>query len=77
MPDATAPCPCGSQQTFENCCQPLLAGMAFADTAEALMRSRYSAFSTGNIDYLIDCQLHLIGGFSSLSRSSQTKDQQE
>ncbi len=54
MPDATAPCPCGSQQTFENCCQPLLAGVAYADTAEALMRSRYSAFSTDNIDYLID-----------------------
>lgn len=53
MTDANAPCPCGSQKLFSECCQPLLSEEVLADTAEALMRSRYSAFATGNIDYLI------------------------
>jgi SEC-C motif domain protein len=45
-------CPCGSKQPFENCCAPYLAGSKLPPTAEALMRSRYVAFSKGNIDYL-------------------------
>lgn len=44
-------CHCGSGRPFDDCCGPYLAG-APAPTAEALMRSRYSAFATGNIDYL-------------------------
>lgn len=52
-PDSSSPCPCGSQRPFSDCCQPLLSNEAYAKTAEALMRSRYSAFATGNIDYLI------------------------
>ena len=46
-------CMCGSQRQYANCCGPYLAGEAIAPTAEALMRSRYSAFYQGNIDYLI------------------------
>lgn len=44
---------CGSQRQYANCCGPYLAGEATAPTAEALMRSRYSAFCQGNLDYLI------------------------
>lgn len=44
-------CPCGSGQDFEACCNPLLNGGA-APTAEALMRSRYTAFIQGNFAYL-------------------------
>jgi len=54
LPLPNAACPCGSQQNFDVCCQPLLNGQANATTAEALMRSRYSAFATGNIEYLIE-----------------------
>jgi len=36
-------CPCGSGLAFDACCGPIIAG-APAATAEALMRSRYSAF---------------------------------
>lgn len=36
-------CPCGSHLPFETCCGPILAG-APAPTAEALMRSRYTAY---------------------------------
>lgn len=52
MTDSTAPCPCTSGKTFGECCGPYLAGEKPAPTAEALMRSRYSAYATGNIDYL-------------------------
>ncbi len=45
-------CPCGSGKTLDACCGPYLSGAAPAPTAEALMRSRYSAFATKNIDYL-------------------------
>ena len=44
-------CPCGSGRTFDACCGPIIGGIP-APTAEALMRSRYSAFATGNVDYL-------------------------
>lgn len=44
-------CSCGSGRGFDECCGPLLAGAA-APTAEALMRSRYSAFTVANVDYL-------------------------
>ncbi len=45
-------CPCTSGKSFADCCGPFLDGKALPPTAEALMRSRYSAFATGNIDYL-------------------------
>lgn len=44
-------CACGSGRELDQCCGPLLAGTA-APTAEALMRSRYTAFTTRNTDYL-------------------------
>ena len=46
-------CPCGSGRAFADCCGPLLAGAA-APTAEALMRSRYTAHVRGAIDYIVD-----------------------
>ena len=45
-------CPCGSGRTYAGCCGPLHAGTAHAATAEALMRSRYSAFVLGRVGYL-------------------------
>ncbi len=44
-------CPCGSQKEYEHCCQPFHNGEV-APTAEQLMRSRYSAFEKGQLDYL-------------------------
>ena len=46
-------CPCGLDAPFESCCEPLINGTRNAETAEALMRSRYSAYATGHIDYII------------------------
>lgn len=45
-------CPCGSP-TYHDCCQPLHEGVP-AVTAEALMRSRFSAFCLKNIEYIIE-----------------------
>lgn len=47
------PCPCGSQQPYADCCEPYLTGKAIAPTAEALMRSRYTAYCKQNLDYLL------------------------
>jgi SEC-C motif-containing protein len=44
-------CPCGSKREFGTCCAPYLAGSP-APTAEALMRSRYTAYTLGNFDYI-------------------------
>lgn len=44
-------CPCGSGAAFDACCQPILADTP-ALTAEALLRSRYSAFVTGNLAHI-------------------------
>ncbi len=45
-------CYCDSNLLFEACCQPLLAGKEKAKSALALMRSRYTAFVMGNLEYL-------------------------
>ncbi|RAU23726.1 hypothetical protein CU669_01070 [Paramagnetospirillum kuznetsovii] len=47
-------CPCGSGQSYSACCEPFITGGAVAPTPEALMRSRYTAFTVVNIDYLHD-----------------------
>jgi len=49
----TNSCPCGSGKTLTHCCGPLLAGDSSAATAEALMRSRYSAFTLQDAAYLL------------------------
>jgi len=46
------PCPCGSGQSYADCCQPYIKGDKDAPTAEALMRSRYSAHVKAEIDYI-------------------------
>jgi SEC-C motif-containing protein len=44
-------CPCGSGREFAVCCEPILKG-APAETAEALMRSRYTAYVKHAYDHL-------------------------
>ena len=46
-------CPCESGQIYDKCCGLFLAGMGFAPTAEALMRSRYTAYVEENAVYMI------------------------
>lgn len=49
---ASSPCPCGRGLAYGQCCGPCHAGVAAAD-AEALMRSRYSAYVLGDAGYLL------------------------
>jgi SEC-C motif-containing protein len=49
---SAADCPCGSGIALDLCCRPYLDGESRAPTAEALMRSRYSAYALGRADYL-------------------------
>lgn len=51
---ATKPCPCGSGNSLANCCLRYIQGDLLAPTAEALMRSRYTAHCLLAIDYLWD-----------------------
>jgi SEC-C motif domain protein len=45
-------CPCGSGASFSACCGRYLDGNALPDTAERLMRSRYTAYVKGQEEYL-------------------------
>lgn len=47
-------CPCGSEKKYESCCDPFLSKKKDPETAEEMMRSRYSAFVANNIDYIMD-----------------------
>jgi SEC-C motif-containing protein len=47
------PCPCTSKKPYDRCCGPFHAGAAAPETAELLMRSRFSAYALGKVDYLI------------------------
>lgn len=46
------PCPCGSGQTYKQCCGQYHNGK-LAPTPEALMRSRFSGYAVGKIDYIM------------------------
>lgn len=44
-------CPCGGQ--YQRCCEPFHNDQSTPSTAEQLMRSRYSAYALGLVDYLV------------------------
>lgn len=46
-------CPCGTGETYGECCGRYLSEGRRAPTAEALMRSRYTAFATAATHYLL------------------------
>ena len=46
-------CPCGKGESIEVCCGPILSAQRQAETAEELMRARYTAYATNNVDFVI------------------------
>jgi SEC-C motif-containing protein len=46
-------CYCGSSNSYKECCEKFINSSQNAPTAEALMRSRYSAYATQAVSYLI------------------------
>lgn len=45
-------CPCGSKKAYTNCCGLFIDAEQIPATPEALMRSRYTAYSQANISYI-------------------------
>ncbi|AMW16298.1 YchJ family protein [Glaesserella parasuis] len=46
-------CPCQSKLAYDECCKPFHFAQKLPITAEELMRSRYSAYTKVNIDYIV------------------------
>ena len=46
-------CPCGLPDELDACCGRFIAGGAAPETAEQLMRSRYTAYVRGAVDYIV------------------------
>jgi SEC-C motif-containing protein len=53
MTENNETCPCGSGTSFADCCEPIIKGTRESETAEQLMRARYSAFVTHAIDFIV------------------------
>lgn len=47
-------CPCGSGKSYSDCCGIYISGRARAPDPEALMRSRYSAYTLQEMPYLLE-----------------------
>lgn len=47
-------CPCQSNKSYADCCQPFHLGIALPKSAEQLMRSRYTAYTQVNIPYIVE-----------------------
>jgi SEC-C motif-containing protein len=45
-------CPCGSGNSYSECCKPIISGDQQAQTAEQLMRARYSAYVHTEMDFI-------------------------
>lgn len=45
-------CPCGTGKNYAECCGVFIEGQQKPLTPEELMRSRYSAYTRANIDYI-------------------------
>lgn len=50
-------CPCCSEKLYSDCCEPYHKKQQNAPTAQALMRSRFSAFAIPNGVYLLNTTL--------------------
>lgn len=46
------PCPCGSDASYDACCEPIIKGKKAAATAEQLMRARYTAHEKVEVDFI-------------------------
>ncbi len=45
-------CPCQSNRNFSVCCEPYIIGEKTAEIPEKLMRSRYTAYTMSDINYI-------------------------
>lgn len=45
-------CLCGSSKTYDKCCGRFISQLKQAGTPEELMRSRYTAYTQANVEYI-------------------------
>lgn len=45
-------CPCGTSKPYAECCEKFISGKEFPETAEELMRSRYTAYQQREFNYI-------------------------
>ncbi len=61
-------CPCGRDLSFSDCCGRFIDDAMVPSTAEDLMRSRYTAYTLANIDYIVKTMVSpAADGFDPLS----------
>ena len=49
-----AECPCGSTIDYSQCCEPYIKGEKDPETAELLLKARYTAYAVGEVDYIAE-----------------------
>ena len=64
-------CPCGSGRAYAACCAPFVEDGLAAPTAEALMRSRYTAYARNSLPYLEQTQLPRKRSVGNLRKTAQ------
>ena len=47
-------CPCGNSAAYADCCELIIKGVRPAETAEQLMRARYSAYAGTEMDFIFE-----------------------
>jgi SEC-C motif domain protein len=47
-------CPCGSKKDYAQCCEPFIKGESIPETAEQVMRARYSSYVKAELEYLLE-----------------------
>ena len=47
-------CPCGSGNSYSECCEPIISGSQPAKSAEQLMRARYSGYVFAQMDFIFE-----------------------
>lgn len=64
-------CPCGLKNTYEACCKLIHEDFKRADSAEKVMRARYTAFVVQDIDFLIQTYHPSTRGFQDRASIAQ------
>ena len=52
MSDSEPDCPCTSGKSFAECCEPFIGGAQIPETAEAMMRARYTAHTLVDMNFV-------------------------
>lgn len=53
IPDSSSPCLCGSTKKYSECCESVHKNVGSATSPGSLIRSRYSAYTTNNAEFII------------------------